>query len=61
MTGSIYVRSNELLRGNMYNVMKKECLATALSVFRIVPAMIGEEIGDIAAISVAMSGLKGEL
>ncbi len=59
--GSIYARSGELLQKSMMEVMEKECLETSLSVCRIVPAQLGEEIGDIAAISVAMSGEKEEL
>ncbi len=59
--GSIYARSGELLRVKMEEVMKRECLGASLSVCEIVPAQLGEEIGDVAAFSVAMSGKKEEI
>ncbi len=59
--GSVFTRSEALLRNEMQKVMEKECLGMSLSVCEVVPATLGDEIGDVAAISVAMSGKRGEL
>lgn len=52
--GGIYMRSAELLNRKMYEVLEREALPQALSVCRIVPAGLGESIGDLAAVLVAM-------
>ena len=54
--GSVFARSEALLRPAMEAVMKKECLAPSLEVCRVVPAALGESIGDLAALAVAMEG-----
>lgn len=51
--GSVYQRSEELLRPAMEAVLEKECLAYSLGVCEIVPALLTENIGDYAALSVA--------
>lgn len=51
--GSIYVRSKDLIEPEMVRVIKKETLSYSRSVCKIVPAGLGEKIGDIAALSVA--------
>ena len=56
--GSIFSRAEALLRDNMENVLKKETLSASLGVCRIVPAELGEAIGDFAALSVAFEGGK---
>ena len=56
--GSVFVRSSELLVDEMYKVLMQECLPHALKVCEIVPAALGESLGDIAALSVAIDGLK---
>ena len=40
--------------------MEKECLAVNASACKIVPVDLGESIGDIAALSVAINGLAGK-
>jgi glucokinase len=37
----------------MEAVMKKECIPYSLEVCRVVPAALGESIGDLAALAVA--------
>lgn len=56
--GSIFVRSAELLSDAMYSVLKRECLPGALEHCEIVPAQLGESLGDVAAISVGVNGLN---
>ena len=53
--GSIYGRSKELLEPTVMEVIEKETLSYARSVCRIVPAELGEKIGDCAALAVAAS------
>ena len=56
--GSIFARSEALIRPAMEMVLKKECLCYALEKCRVVPAALGESIGDYAALGVAQIGLE---
>ncbi len=56
--GSIFQRSEHLLRESMDQVIAKECLAAASSVCKVVPAALQENIGDYAALAVASMGGK---
>lgn len=51
--GSIYERSGELLKEKMQKIIDKEALSYSEGVCQIVPAMLGDSIGDRAAIAVA--------
>ncbi len=52
--GSIFARSGDLLRPAMERVISREALAGTRSCCEIVPAELGEEIGDYAAIATAL-------
>lgn len=52
--GSIFVRSEQLLRPAMEETLRQEALPLAVERCRIAPAQLGEKIGDYAALSVAM-------
>ena len=52
--GGIFMRAADLIEPHMMAVMKWECLPEALSVCRIVPAGLGENIGDYAALALAV-------
>lgn len=54
--GSIFQRSEELLRNAMQKVIDRECLEISRKVCKIVPALLGENIGDYAALAVAVMG-----
>ena len=54
--GSIFQRSEHLLREAMETVISKECLEAASAVCRVVPAQLQENIGDYAALAVASMG-----
>ena len=54
--GSVFARSGHLLRAEMEKVIDTEALAPSAAVCRIVPAELGDEIGDFAAVAVAMGG-----
>lgn len=56
--GSIFQRSEHLLRESMEKVIRRECLAAASNVCQIVPARLEESIGDYAALAVASMGGK---
>lgn len=56
--GSIFQRSEHLLRASMEKVIDRECLAAASSVCQVVPALLEENIGDYAALAVASMGGK---
>ena len=51
--GSVFERSGDLLMKKMREVVDRETLSLSNSVCSIVPAKLGDSIGDIAAISVA--------
>lgn len=52
--GSIFQRSEHLLRKYMEETLEEESLSLARKVCEIVPASLEENLGDIAALSVAM-------
>ena len=56
--GSVYERSEELLWPFAQRVIEQEALAISREGCRIVPAELGNKIGDYAALSVAIQGGK---
>jgi glucokinase len=56
--GSIFVRCEDLLRPSMEAALRREAMGSALDDCRIVPAALGEEIGDHAALALAVAGLN---
>ncbi len=54
--GGVYMRSEDLLYPHAIRVIKRESLRYANSVCQILPAGLGETIGDVAALSVAQGG-----
>ncbi len=55
--GSIYARQRNLLEQPVLDVLKRESLSLSLSVCTIVPAGLGEHVGDFASLSVAEHAL----
>ena len=53
--GSIYARNEAFFKPLMQAVIDREALPGAAAVCRVVPAALGEEIGDYAALAVAAS------
>lgn len=51
--GSVYARCEDLLKEPMQKALEKECLSISLGYCKIVPAKLGERIGDMAALAVA--------
>ncbi len=52
--GGLAMRLGDLLLGPARQVMRREALAPSASVCQVVPAALGESIGDAAALAVAM-------
>lgn len=51
--GSIYARNEAMMRPVMDKILKREALPGAYQVAHVVPALLGEQIGDYASLSVA--------
>ena len=51
--GSVFARSEHLLRSHMERALKREALTFSYKQCRILPAMLGDSIGDYAALAVA--------
>ena len=56
--GSIFTRCEELLRPAMEKVLQRETLVLSRETCRILPAALGEQIGDYAALSLAAEALR---
>ena len=52
--GSIYTRDTALFEDYVKDVLKKEALPAAVAACKILPAALGERIGDIAALSLVL-------
>ncbi len=52
--GSIYTRDTALFESAVKEVLKKEALPASVAACRILPAALGEHIGDIAALSLVL-------
>ena len=50
--GSVFARSENLLRPAMEEVLCREALPASLRICRIVPAALGEAIGDLASLAI---------
>ncbi len=57
--GSIFQRSGHLLIDSMNEVIKREALPISAECCKVVPAMLGDDIGDYAAIGVAKEYAEG--
>jgi glucokinase len=58
--GSIYERCEDLLTGAMRRALAREALADSLALAEIVPAQLGDRIGDYAALALACYAEEGE-
>lgn len=56
--GSIFMRDRALLADRMDAVLRRECLPGVYNALQVVPAELSENIGDVAAITVAAEGLR---
>ena len=58
--GSVYERSGDLMQAAMNAALEREALMLSRNVCRVVPAKLGNQIGDYATLSVAMHGGNDE-
>ena len=58
--GSVYARCEDLLKPHAERVIAEEALLPSRQVCRLLPAALSENIGDIAALTVAAEGLRNE-
>jgi len=58
--GSIFTRCRQFLEPACMEVIRQEALEPARLVCNVVPAALGEQVGDYASISVAVVGLTGK-
>lgn len=56
--GSVFARAEGLFRDRMWEVLEREALSVSLADCEILPAALGEGIGDYAALTVAIEGGK---
>jgi len=56
--GSIFARSEHLFRNAMEKIIRKEALELSRKICRIVPAELGNSIGDYAAVAAACGGIS---
>jgi glucokinase len=56
--GSVFARAEDLFRLRMEEAAAREALPSARAACAVVPALLGERLGDAAARCVAMEGLK---
>ena len=54
--GSIYARAERYFKEDALSVVEREALGPAWRACEVVPAMLGDAIGDVAALSVAIDG-----
>lgn len=59
--GSVYARAERHFRAGMQAALERETLAISRRRCEIVPAGLGDEIGDVAALSTAWNGLGEEI
>ena len=52
--GSIFTRTRQLLWEHTEKIIKQEALAASAACCRVVPAGLGEQIGDYAAVATAL-------
>ena len=57
--GSIFARSKHLLWDECLKELKEEALDVSFDVCDVVPAQLGENLGDVAAATVAVYGMRG--
>lgn len=56
--GSIYARCRQFIEPSCMKVIKQEALEPARNVCKVVPAALGEQVGDFASLSVAIVSIR---
>ena len=58
--GSVFARNPQLFEAACRSVIEKEALKPAAAVCKIVPASLGDQVGDYASLSVAINGILSQ-
>ena len=58
VAGGVYMRAHQFMDDSMWRSLRRESLAGAATALRVLPSLLGEKIGDYAALTVAVNGLK---
>ncbi len=58
--GSVFARNPQLFEASFQESIEKEALKPAVAVCEIVPAALGDQVGDYASLSVAMNGIHSQ-
>lgn len=58
--GSVFARAEKWFREEMERVIAQEALKSSAAGCQVVAAALGDQVGDMAALTVAMDGLEGE-
>ncbi|MDB4768911.1 ROK family protein [Saprospiraceae bacterium] len=58
--GSVFARNPQLFEAACSSVIEKEALKLAAAVCEIVPAALGDKVGDYASLSVAINGILSQ-
>ncbi len=53
VAGGVFMRNYELFMSYMRPILERECLPASLAVCKILPAKIGENVGDYSALAIA--------
>ena len=58
VAGGVYMRAHQFMDDAMWRTLRREALTGAADALRVLPSSLGEKIGDYAALTVAINGLK---
>ena len=58
VAGGVYMRAHDFMDDAMWRTLRREALPRAVDTLRVLPSALGEQIGDYAALTVAIRGLQ---
>lgn len=58
VAGGVYMRAHQFIDDTMWRTIHREALPGTAQALRVLPSSLGEKIGDYAALTVAVNGLK---
>ena len=56
--GGVYMRAHQFMDDAMWRAIRREALPGTAQALHVLPSLLGEKIGDYAALTVAVNGLK---
>jgi glucokinase len=58
VAGGVYMRAHQFMDDAMWRAIRREALPGTAQALHVLPSLLGEKIGDYAALTVAVNGLK---